>query len=70
MSIAGNFPQLGIFEIKYGSREKQPRIQVEVLDEDGNVVDKEKMGNLVMLPLLQDVVQAYGMIVKDSSKLI
>ena len=52
-SIAGNFPQLGIFEIKYGSTGKAaPGYQVEVLDENGNVVDKEKMGNLVIkLPL-------------------
>ena len=52
-SIAGNFPQLGIFEIKYGSTGKAaPGYQVEVLDEDGNPVEKEKMGNLaIKLPL-------------------
>ena len=52
-SIAGNFPEFGIFDIKYGSTGKAaPGFQVEILDEEGNAVEKEKMGNLVIkLPL-------------------
>ena len=52
-SIAGNFPELGIFDIKYGSTGKAaPGFQVEILDEEGNVIKNEKMGNLVIkLPL-------------------
>ncbi len=52
-SIAGNFPDFGIFDIKYGSTGKAaPGYQVEILDEEGNSLEKEKMGNLVIkLPL-------------------
>ncbi len=52
-SIAGNFPEFGIFDIKYGSTGKAaPGYKIEVLDEDGNLLKKEKMGNLVIkLPL-------------------
>ena len=45
-SIAGNFPEFGIFDIKYGSTGKAaPGFQVEILDEEGNVIKNEKMGN-------------------------
>ena len=52
-SIAGNFPEFGIFDIKYGSTGKAaPGYQVEVLDDNGNNLEPEKMGNLVIkMPL-------------------
>ncbi len=52
-SIAGNFPEYGLFKIKYGSTGKAaPGYQVEVIDEKGSIVEREKMGNLVIkLPL-------------------
>ena len=52
-SIAGNFPEFGIFEIKYGSSGKAaPGFEVEVLDDNGNNLEAEKMGNLVIkMPL-------------------
>ena len=52
-SIAGNFPEFGVFDIKYGSTGKPaPGFQVEVLDDNGNSLEVEEMGNLVIkLPL-------------------
>ena len=52
-SIAGNFPEFGIFEIKYGSTGKAaPGYQVEVLDDHGKNLEAGKMGNLVIkMPL-------------------
>ena len=52
-SIAGNFPEFGIFDIKYGSTGKAaPGYKVEVLDDNGNKLEAEKMGNLVIkMPL-------------------
>ena len=52
-SIAGNFPEFGIFDIKYGSTGKAALgYQVEVLDDNGNNLGPEKMGNLVIkMPL-------------------
>ncbi|MDC3024540.1 AMP-binding protein [Alphaproteobacteria bacterium] len=52
-SIAGNFPEFGIFEIKYGSTGKAaPGYEVEVLDDSGKNLEPEKMGNLVIrMPL-------------------
>ncbi len=52
-SIAGNFPEFGIFDIKYGSTGKAALgYQVEVLDDNGNNLEPEKMGNLVIkMPL-------------------
>ena len=46
-SIAGNFPEFGIFDIKYGSTGKAaPGYKIEVLDEDGNLLKKENIGIL------------------------
>ena len=52
-SIAGNFPEFGIFDIKYGSTGKAaPGYQIEVLDDEGKKVEIGKMGNLVIkLPM-------------------
>ena len=52
-SIAGNFPEYGIFDILYGSTGKSaPGYSVEVLNEEGEAVPFENMGNLVIkLPL-------------------
>ncbi len=52
-SIAGNFTEFGIFEIKNGSTGKPaPGFKVEVLDNNGKIVDRGIMGNLVIkLPL-------------------
>ncbi len=52
-SIAGNFPEFGIFDIKYGSTGKAaPGFEVEVIDDNGNLLEPEKMGNLaIKLPL-------------------
>jgi propionyl-CoA synthetase len=52
-SIAGNFPEYGIFDILYGSTGKPaPGYSVEVLNEEGKAVPFENMGNLVIkLPL-------------------
>ena len=52
-SIAGNFPQFGLFEILFGSTGKAaPGFQVNVLNDDGKELAPENMGNLVIkLPL-------------------
>ena len=52
-SIAGNFPEYGIFDILYGSTGKPaPGYSVEVLNEEGEAVPLGNMGNLVIkLPL-------------------
>ena len=52
-SIAGNFPEYGIFDILYGSTGKSaPGYSVEVLNEEGDAVPLGNMGNLVIkLPL-------------------
>ena len=52
-SIAGNFPQFGLFDILYGSTGKAaPGYQVNVLNDEGKELPPEKMGNLVIkLPL-------------------
>ena len=52
-SIAGNFPQFGLFEIIFGSTGKAaPGFQVDVLDDKGKKLTPENMGNLVIkLPL-------------------
>lgn len=52
-SIAGNFPEYGIFDILYGSTGKPaPGYSVEVLNEEGKAVPFGNMGNLVIkLPL-------------------
>ena len=52
-SIAGNFPQFGLFDILYGSTGKAaPGYQVNVLNDEGKQLPPEKMGNLVIkLPL-------------------
>ena len=52
-SIAGNFPQFGLFKIIYGSTGKAaPGFQVNVLNDDGKELAPENMGNLVIkLPL-------------------
>ena len=52
-SIAGNFPQFGLFDIRYGSTGKAaPGFQVNVLNDEGEKLASENMGNLVIkLPL-------------------
>ena len=52
-SIAGNFPEYGLFDILYGSTGKQaPGYSVVVLNEEGQQVFEETMGNLaIKLPL-------------------
>ena len=52
-SIAGNFPQFGLFKIMFGSTGKAaPGFRVNVLNDDGKKLGPEKMGNLVIkLPL-------------------
>ena len=52
-SIAGNFPQFGLFEIMLGSTGKAaPGFQVEVLNDEGIELAPENMGNLaIKLPL-------------------
>ncbi len=52
-SIAGNFPEFGLFEILYGSTGKPaPGFDVVVLSDDGKELPREKMGNLaIKLPL-------------------
>ena len=69
-SIAGNFPQFGLFKIMYGSTGKAaPGFQVNVLNDDGKELAPENMGNLVIkLPLPQVVVQKFGIIKIDFMK--
>ena len=52
-SIAGNFFKFGLFPIKYGSTGKAaPGFEVKTLNDEGNILENEKMGNLVIkLPL-------------------
>ena len=52
-SIAGNFFSYGLFPIKSGSTGKAaPGYEVEVLNDNGDILDKNEMGNLVIkLPL-------------------
>ena len=68
-SIA-NFPEFGIFDIKYGSTGKAaPGYQIEVLDDEGKKVEIGKMGNLVIkLPMPLAVALVFGMTLKDFLK--
>jgi propionyl-CoA synthetase len=52
-SIAGNFPQYGLFEILHGSTGKAaPGYNVTVLDDNGKELKSDMMGNLaIKLPL-------------------
>ena len=65
-SIAGNFPQFGLFDIMYGSTGKSaPGFLVDVLSDEGEKLAPETMGMVIKLHFLKNCIQKFGITKRD-----